>query len=63
MQRTRVVYATVLSLLVLAGLASNSVSSQSDKVSGILIAASDVALPEDAIAYTTSKHNSTQSYD
>jgi uncharacterized lipoprotein YbaY len=53
MQRLRVFYVTVLSLLVLVGLASNSMSSQSDKVSGILISAPDVVLPEGAIAYIT----------
>lgn len=53
MQRIRVVHVTVLSLLVFVGLASSSMSSQSNKVSGILISASDVALPEGAIAYIT----------
>ncbi|NJN91937.1 MAG: hypothetical protein HC840_15005 [Leptolyngbyaceae cyanobacterium RM2_2_4] len=46
MQGTKVIYATALSLLVLAGLTSNSLSLQSNKVSGILIATPDVALPE-----------------
>jgi uncharacterized lipoprotein YbaY len=53
MQRLRVFYATVIGLLVLVGLASKSMSSQPDKVSGILISAPDVALPEGAIAYIT----------
>jgi len=53
MQRTKVIYAALLSLLVLTGLASNSLSSQSDTVNGTLISAPDVALPEGAIAYIT----------
>jgi len=53
MQSTKVIYATALSLLVLAGLTSNSLSLQSNKVSGVLIATPDVALPEGAIAYIT----------
>ncbi|NJN57208.1 MAG: hypothetical protein HC879_06755 [Leptolyngbyaceae cyanobacterium SL_5_9] len=53
MQSKKVIYATALSLLVLAGLTSNSLSLQSNKVSGVLIATPDVALPEGAIAYIT----------
>nr|WP_242050753.1 YbaY family lipoprotein [Oculatella sp. FACHB-28] len=53
MQSLGVVCATTLSLLVLIGLTSNSLPLELNKVSGTLISAPGVALPEGAIAYIT----------